>query len=190
MNGYFSASAVFLIETLFGLYMLAVLLRFILQWVRADFYNPVSQFLVKVTNPPLKPLRRLIPGIGGIDLAAIVLLLALQAIKLVLLATTNGFGLAPTGLIVLSIGELIALVLNMYLITIIIQALMSWFGPGTYNPVTAILHTINEPVLAPARRIIPAISGIDLSPLAALVAIQLLKILLVTPILDIGRAMA
>ena len=190
MNGYFSASAVFLIETIFGLYMLTVLLRFILQWVRADFHNPISQFLVKVTNPPLKPLRLIIPGIGGLDLAAIVLLLALQAIKLMLLATTGGFSLAPAGLIVMSVGELIALVLNMYLITIIIQAIISWVGPGTYNPVTAILHYVNEPVLAPARRIMPAISGIDLSPLLVLIVIQLLKFLLVAPILDVGRAMA
>ena len=189
MNSYFSTSAVFLIETIFGLYMLTVLLRFILQWVRADFYNPICQFLVKVTNPPLKPLRRIIPGVGGLDLAAVVLLLVLQIGKLMLLAAISGVTLAPAGLIVLSIGELIALVLNLYLITIIIQAILSWVGGGTYNPVTALLYTINEPVVAPARRVMPTISGIDLSPLLVLIVIQLLKILIVAPIMDVGRTM-
>lgn len=190
MNPYFSSAGAFLIEAVFGLYMVVVMLRLLLQLVRADFYNPLSQFLVKVTNPPLKPLRRIIPGIGGIDLASVVLLFALQMAKLALVALAGGMTLALPGLAVLSVAELIALLLNVYMISILIQIILSWVGPGTYNPVTALLYTLNEPVMRPARRILPPISGIDLSPILVFLAIGLMKILIVSPLLDVGRSLA
>src|SRR3569832_332628 len=89
-NQYFAASAVFLIQTLFGLYILAVMLRLLLQWVRADIYNPISQFHVKVTNPPQRPLRRVLPGWGGIDLASVLLLIVLEMIEQFLINTALG----------------------------------------------------------------------------------------------------
>ncbi|MFC1751010.1 YggT family protein, partial [Pseudomonadota bacterium] len=165
MNGYFSSAAGFLIEAVFGIYMLAVLLRLVLQLARADFYNPICLFLVKVTNPPLKPLRRIIPGLAGLDMASVLLLVALQMLKLFLITLTAGIAIGPAGLAVLSIGELIALLLNLYMVSILIQVILSWVGPGGQNPVTAILYYINEPVLRKARRILPPISGFDLSPI-------------------------
>ncbi|HHJ80990.1 MAG TPA: YggT family protein, partial [Candidatus Tenderia electrophaga] len=120
MTGYFSSAAAFLIEAVFGLYMLIVLLRLMLQMVRADFHNPLSQFIVKATNPPLKPLRRLIPGIAGIDVASVVLLFLLQMAKLALIALSAGMMLSIVGLAVLSVAELVALVLNVYMISILI----------------------------------------------------------------------
>jgi len=190
MNGYFSSAAAFLIEALFGFYMVIVLLRLMLQIVRADFYNPLSQFIVKVTNPPLKPLRRIIPGIAGIDMASIVLLLIIQMAKLSLIALAGGMILSILGLVVLSIAELIALVLNVYMISILIQIILSWVGPGGNNPLTGVLYAINEPVMRPARRILPPISGIDLSPILVFLGIGLLKILIVSPLLDLGRSLA
>ncbi len=189
MNGYLSSAAGFLIEAIFGLYMVAVMLRFLLQLVRADFYNPICQFLVKITNPPLKPLRRVIPGIGGIDLSSVILLIALQMLKLFLLATAAGVSLSIAGITVLSIGELVGLVLNVFWVSILIQVILSWVGPGGHNPVSAILYYLNEPIMRPLRRILPPISGFDLSPILAFIAIGLLKILIVTPILDIGRSL-
>ncbi len=189
MNGYLSSAAGFLIEAVFGLYMLAVLLRLILQFVRADFYNPICQFLVKVTNPPIKPLRRIIPGLGGIDMASVLLLVVLQMLKIFLMATAAGVAIALPGLAVMSAGELIALVLNLYMISILIQIILSWVGPGGHNPATALLYYLNEPVMRPARRILPPISGIDLSPILVFIAIGLLKILLVAPVLDLGRSL-
>lgn len=190
MQGYFSSAGAFIIEAIFGLYIMVVMLRFVMQMARADFYNPISQFIVKVTNPPLKPLRRLIPGVAGIDLASIVLMLVLEMAKLALIALTAGAVLSFAGLAVLSIAELVALVLNLYMITILIQIILSWVGQGGHNPLTGILYAINEPIMRPARRILPPISGIDLSPILIFLAIGLLKILVVAPITDLGRSLA
>lgn len=189
MNGYFTSAAGFLIESVFSLYIFAVLLRFMLQLVRADFYNPVSQFLVKITNPPLKPLRRVIPGLWGIDLASVFLLLVLTMLKIFLLGIVTGNFLAIPGLLVLSISDLIGAVLNIYFVSILAQVILSWVGPGTYNPLTSILYAINEPLMAPARRLLPPLSGIDLSPIIVFLGIGLLKILLVSPLRDVGMSL-
>ncbi len=189
-NQYFTASGVLVINALFGLYILAVLLRFLLQWAGADFYNPLCQFLVKVTNPPLKPLRRIIPGWGGIDLASVLLLVALQMLEVFLVNTTLGRAAAPGGLFVGALAELINLTLNVYIVMILIQVILSWLAPGNYNPMTALLHQLTEPVLAPARRVMPAISGIDLSPIVVLLFFQLLKLLIVAPLADFGRSLS
>lgn len=189
-NQYLAASAVFLINTVFGLYLFAVMLRLLLQWARADFYNPISQFLVKVTNPPLRPLRRIIPGWGGIDFASIFLLIVLQMLEIFLANMVLGRAMPLSGLFVTSVAELLNLLLNIFLIAILVQVVISWVSPNTYNPATVLLHRLTEPVLAPARRIIPPISGIDLSPLVVLVVFQLIKFLLIAPLVDMGHRMA
>ncbi len=186
MGGYFGNAAVFLIQTVFGLYILAVLLRFLLQWVRADFYNPVSQFLVKMTTPLLRPLRRVIPGFGGIDFASVVLMLALQLIELVLVIQLLGQPLSVGGLMVLAVAGLLSLLIKIFLFSILIQVILSWVRPGDHSPVSLLLYQLNEPLLAPARRIIPAISGLDLSPVLVLVLLQLSLMLLVAPLQDFG----
>lgn len=190
MGNYAGNAGVFLIQTLFGLYLVAIMLRFLLQMTRADFYNPVSQFLVKVTNPPLIPLRRFIPGLAGIDMAAVVLLIVVQAVELVLIGLVSGYTITISGLLVLTIAELLALLLNIYFFTILIQVILSWVNPGGYNPAVALLYSLNEPILSRARRIIPPISGFDLSPIVVFILIQLLKMLMVSPIQDIGKALA
>jgi YggT family protein len=183
MNGYLLSPVEFLVRTLFELYVLAVMLRFLLQWVRADFYNPVSQFLVKITNPPLRPLRRFIPGIAGLDMAAVVLMLVLEMVALGLVSWLRGGGVGPAGLLLWSVAELTALAFNVFIFSIIIQAVLSWVNPGTYNPVTGLLYSLNEPVLRPFSRLLPPISGIDLSPLFAILALQVVK-MLVVPLLQ------
>jgi len=182
MNSYLLNPVEFIITTLFQLYIVIVMLRFLLQWVRADFYNPLSQFIVKVTNPPLKPLRRIIPGVGGIDMASVVLMLLLQLISLSLILLLRGSGISPGVLFVWSVAELIELAFNVFIFSIIIQAIMSWFNQGHYNPVSSLLHSLNEPLLRPARRLIPPIQGLDLSPLVVLIALQVLKMLVVPPL--------
>lgn len=173
----------FIINTLFGLYILVVMVRFLLQWVRADFYNPVSQFIVRVTTPALRPLRRVIPGWGGIDFAAVVLMLLLQLLSLALILLLRGQGLPLFTLLFWSLAELVALVINIYIGAILIQAVISWINPGTYNPVVTLLHALTAPLLRPARRLLPPISGLDLSPLLVLIALQVLKMLAVPPLL-------
>jgi YggT family protein len=168
----------FLISTLFGLYILAFMLRFLLGAVRADFYNPVSQFLVRITNPLLVPLRKVLPGIGKLDTAAVVIMLILQftALSLIVLLRGNGFPLPA--LLLATVAELVALLLNVYMVAIIVQVIISWVNPGSYNPVTGLLYSLTEPVMRPIRKLLPPVSGIDLSPLFALIGLQVLKMLI------------
>ncbi|MGE0081672.1 MAG: YggT family protein [Thiohalomonadaceae bacterium] len=187
MSDYLATPLAFLISTLFQLYILAVLLRFLLQWARANFYNPVSQFLVKITNPALKPLRRFIPGLWGLDLAAVVLMLVLQMLSLALVAALRGFTLGAGSLFLLSVAELVELTIYVFIFAILIQAILSWVNPGRYNPVTDALHSLNEPILRPVRRLVPPVSGFDLSPLVAIIGLQVLLMLIMPPLRDLAR---
>jgi len=188
-NNYTGNAAVYLITTLFTLYLSLVMLRFLLQLVRADFHNPLSQFVVKATNPPLRLLRRFIPGLGGFDLASVVLLFALQMLMIWLIHVANAQGINLLGLTLMSVAELISLMLNIFLVAIIAQVILSWFGPQGYNPIVGLIYSLTEPVLRPARRTLPSISGIDFSPLLVFLAMNLLKILVIAPIADLGRSL-
>lgn len=178
-----SNAGVFLVSTLFGLYILAIMLRLILQMVRADFYNPVSRFLVKVTNPALKHLRRFVPGFAGIDMASVIVMLGLQMLQFYIITVLRNFP-APDilGLVLYSFVELVTLGFYVFLVSIFILAILSWINPGQYNPVNNLLHQITEPVLRPARRLLPPMSGLDLSPLLAMVGLWLVKLLLLDPL--------
>lgn len=178
MNSYFTNPLEFLISTLFSLYILAVMLRFLLGMVRADFYNPISQFLVKITNPLLVPLRKIIPGTGKIDVAAIILMLVLQLIMLAIIVALRGVTPPLLGLLLTAIGTLVILAINVFLFAIIVQVIISWVNPGSYNPVNGLLSSLTAPVLRPIQRLLPPMSGIDLSPLFALIGLQVLKMLI------------
>jgi len=187
--GYATNAGTFLVETLIGLVLLVVMLRLILQIIRADFHNPVSQFIVKATNPLLVPLRRIIPSIGGIDTSSIVLLFVIQYLELFLLTSMNGADFFPLGMAVIAIAKLFGLVITVFTFSILIQVVISWVNPGVYNPSIGLLNQINEPVLSKARRLIPPISGFDLSPIVAMIVLQLISILLVAPISDLGLSL-
>jgi YggT family protein len=187
-NPYASDAATLLIQTLFGLYILVVLLRFLLQLVRADFYNPISQFIVKATQPPLGPMRRLIPGFGGVDIASLVLMVVLQCVEIWLLLGIHGKSAAAAGILILAVAELLKLTIYLFFFSIIVQVVLSWVNPHARNSITALIFRLNEPVLRPARRLLPPFSGIDLSPLLVLVTLQLALILIVRPIRDMAAA--
>lgn len=189
-SAYFTNPLVFLIDIVFGLYILAVMLRFMLQWFRADFYNPFAQALIKITNPPLKPLRRFIPGVAGMDMASIVLMLALQMIAVALISFVSGQSLHPAFLFFYSLAELVSLFIMVFVVAIIIQVIVSWVNPGVYNPALSMVYALTEPVLRPARRLIPAVGGLDLSPLVATVALYLLKMLVYPPIVALGQMLS
>ena len=186
-NPYVGNAATFLITTAFGLYILIVMLRFVLQIVRADFYNPVSQFIVRATNPVLRPLRRFIPGAGGIDLAAVLLMVTLKYVELSLTAWVVGHSPQFVGLLMLSVAHLLSLLVNVFFFAIIIQVILSWVNPGNYNPVIALVSSLTEPLLGPARRVIPPMGGLDLSPIVVLIALKLLDFLFIAPIMDTAR---
>jgi len=174
-------AVIFLIGTLFNLYMGAVLLRIILQWVRADFYNPISQLIWRLTQPVLAPVKTLLPRWRQLDLAALLLLVLLSVIYIQIIAAlwSRDIGLIATlwyGLL-----KIAALSISIYTASIIIYAILSWFGPGSSNPATNILYSINEPILRPIRGIMPSLSGLDLSPLVAILGLQVLGMLLPLP---------
>lgn len=188
MNGtpYLSNAGVFLIQTLFGFYILTVMLRFLLQWMRADFYNPLVQFLVRLTNPLLLPLRRVIPSLMGLDLAAVVLMVALQVVELLLIFGVLGAGFNWAALLVLAVTELLSLLINVYFWAVLIWVILSWVNPDPRHPAISLLRQLTEPLLAPAQRLLPPIAGLDLSPVLVLVGLQLLNLLLIAPLRDLG----
>ena len=188
MSAYLINAAEYLISIVFLLYILAVMLRFLLQLVRADFYNPVSQFLITVTNPVLRYLRRWIPGYKGIDWPSILLLAVLKGIELCLLALLRtGTVPAIAGLLMLIIAHLLKMMIWIYIIIIILQALISWINPGAYNPVTVLTYQLTDPLLRRLRRYIPPAGGLDWSPLVALIALNLLLMILIAPLQDLGN---
>lgn len=181
--GYLVNPAVFLIETLAGFYILLVVLRFLLQWMGADYYNPVSQFIVKATHPPLRLLRRIVPPIGRIDTASLILMLALQMLATYLVFLLQGVaGVSIASLTVWSIHDLLDLVLNIFFFCIIARALLSWFGRMSYNPAAALLTGLTEPLLRFSRRLLPSAGGLDLSPMLPLIGIQLARMLILPPL--------
>jgi len=188
---YFSNAGLFLINTLFGLYILAVMLRFLLQLVHADYKNQVFQILVKVTQPALFPLRRLIPGIGGIDVAAILLMFLLKIAELILIGMLPEYSMPNfPAMLIIATAELLGLCVNVFIFALIIQAIISWVAPSSYNPLTVLLYQLTNPVLTPARRILPPMSGLDLSPMVVIIVLYLLTLLLIHPLTDFGRRMA
>ncbi|MCF6293736.1 MAG: YggT family protein [Robiginitomaculum sp.] len=187
--GYATNAGTFLIETLVGLLLLVVLLRLIFQIVRADFRNPVSEFVVKVTNPMLMPMRRIIPSMGSIDTASIALLLVIQYAELFLITLINGMPFLPLAMLVLGVAKIIGLIITVFTFSILIQVVLSWVSPGTNNPMTSLLYAINEPVLGRARRIIPPFQGFDLSPIVAIIILQLLSMLIVAPLNDFSMTL-
>ena len=186
MGSYFSDAGLFLIDTLLGIYILLVLLRFLLQITRSDFYNPISQFIVRATNPPLVRLRRFIPGIWGIDLSALLLVLSIEAIWISLTAVILGHSPRIVGVILLSIGEITKLTAHIVIFSIFVRALLSWFSSGIHHPIARLLNSFTEPLLRPARQILPATRGLDLSPLITFIVLMTVLKLVVQPILDLG----
>lgn len=162
----------FVVSSLCDLCVVTFFLRLAMAWVRADFRNPLAQFVVKATNPLVVPARRFIPAIGGIDTATLVVLLLIQTLAtgiLVKLSCMDG-GTVPQ-IAMLAVVRLAHLVLNLYFWLIAIYVLSSWFAPGGYNPALAMLATLVRPILAPFQRVIPAIGGFDLSPVAVMLAL-------------------
>lgn len=162
----------FLVKTLAQLYLLLLLLRFWLPWLRADFRNPIAQGILRFTSPLVVPLRRFLPAIGRLDTATILVAFVIQfVVVLVLLAIVRRS--VPTPVVaVVSLIELAILSLNLFFFATLIRIILSWVAPGNYNPITALLTTLSEPVLRPFRRIIPSVGGLDISPIFAILLLQ------------------
>lgn len=180
---------IFVIDTLFSLYILAVMLRFILQWVGADFYNPYSEFIVKITHPPLKYFRRYIPSIGKIDTSCLIFALVLQMLAIFTILLLKGVSFSIGALTLRSFMQLLDMLINIFIFAIVARAILSWLSAGSYNQAASILHSLTEPVLRICRKLVPVISGIDLSPLIALIGLQLSKMFIMPPLEQLMQVM-
>lgn len=178
----------FLIGSIFSFYAMIVAIRFLMQAFRVDYYNPLAQFVVKMTDPPLRPLRRIIPGWGGLDMAALILCLLVIFLKLLTFkllalesvpAAGDQFRVALLGaphLIILALLDLLNLFFNILIFSIVIMALMSWIIQDPGHPMYAMLNRLTAPVLAPVRRYVPPIGGLDLSALVAILGLITIKL--------------
>lgn len=174
-----SEIGILIVQTIGSLVLFTFVLRLILQLVRADFYNPISQFVVKFTNPLLIPVRRVIPAVGGIDTASVLIILLLQALTIVLLLSLHGAGFPPPlALFLWSVIGVLALVVSFYFYAVLAGIIISWVAPGSYHPAVALLHQLTEPVMAPFRKLLPAMGGLDLSPILVFLTINVVQVLL------------
>lgn len=169
----------YVVQTFLSLYLIAMLLRFLLQVVRADFYNPICQFLVKVTNPLVIPLRRVVPSVAGIDVASLLLAFVLQVACIAALVFIKLGGFPPIGILLIGgVLGVVALLVNIYFFALLAMIILSWVAAGSRHPAIYLLHQITEPVMAPFRKVLPNMGGLDFSPILVFILINIIQIAL------------
>jgi len=168
----------FILKTLAQLYLLLLLLRFWLPVLRADFRNPIAQGILRITSPLIVPVRRIIPPIGRLDTSTLLVAYVLEFLLVLALLALRGLSVATLPIAITALLELAILSLNLFFFVILIKVILSWVAPQNYNPMTALLHTMAEPVLQPFRRIFPAVGGFDISPIFAIVLLKAAEIVL------------
>lgn len=179
----------FTIETIVGFYLTISILRFLLPLLQADFRNPLCQLIIAATNPPLNILRRFLPEWRlphAISLSPIALILIVGMIKTGLLLTLSGYPFNVSGLLVVTLAEVLNTIIWTFIIIILGSAILSWVAPQSQHPAARLLNNMSNPILSPFRKILPSIRGIDLSPVLALLALNLIQRLLIQPIADLG----
>lgn len=183
-SDYWVNPVIFLIDTVFSLYIFALALRFLFQWTGANYQNPISRFLIRITHPPLRHFRRMLPAIGRIDSASLLLMFFLQILSGYLIFMIKGYGLSMPALAVWALTQILELMLNIFVFAVIARTLLSWVSPANaaYNPAISLLYSLTEPLLQACRRLLPVTGGVDLSPMIPLIGIQVLKMLVLPPL--------
>ncbi len=176
--------SLFLLHMLFDLYIYVVILRLLLQMIHADFFNPLAQFAIRFTQPLVHPLQKILPEVKRVDLAVIVLLLLLEIVKeLVMYRLQLQHFPSVGGLLLLTLAELMKKFLTFYFYAILFRTVMSFVSPSHHNPVYFALSQLVEPILRPARRLMPLVKGYDLSPFMVLIVLQILLVAVAMPLL-------
>ena len=178
MSSNIASALVFIVNALTSLYLLLLLLRFWLPWLRADFRNPLAQGILKLTSPVIVPLRRIVPSFGRLDTATILFAFTVQYLSLLLILFLMGARASSSTIAISAIAKLVLLSLNLFMFAIFIRIILSWISPGQHNPATAIITTLTEPILRPVRRLIPAMGGFDISPIFVIIGLGALSRLL------------
>jgi YggT family protein len=168
----------FLVDSLLTIYLYTLILRFVMQLVRADFRNQLAHFVTVVTNPLIMPLRRVLPPVGKVDTASVLSIVIVTAVRIVVLSLIAGHAvLNPFAFSMALLFELVITFIRFFIGAILVYALLSWVVPAGYNPAMALLASVCEPILRPFRRVIPPIANFDLSALWALLALGVVQIL-------------
>lgn len=174
----------FLITTLCDLYLFVLAIRVLLAYSGANYFDPVTQFVVRCTNPVVLPLRRIIPNMRGIELSSLVLILAIEYIKHMLIASISFPSFSLVGLLIVAFADALKLFLLTYFYAIILQAILTWVQPS--SPVIITLYRITAPIMRPIQRLVPNVGGMDISPIPAMILLQLTIILVVNPLMAVG----
>jgi YggT family protein len=182
MGTSFSEALILIINKLGGLYIVTVMLRFLLQAARADFYNPVCQMIIKVTSPLLNPLRRVIPGWRRLDIATLVLALLLGSVATYLMVLLTGNTLPVGRVVSWAVVGLIALTMDIYFYAMLALVIASFIAPASGHPVLLVVYQLLQPFYRLAHRIIPPMGGLDFTPLLLMLVIQVLEILVLGPL--------
>jgi YggT family protein len=164
----------FLINTVFDLYLFVVTIRIILVWVKSSYFFPTTQVVLKLTDFFVKPLKKFLPNIGRVETASVVLLLVLEVIKFLFICLLSFGWPHITGLVLLVIGDAFKMFLETFFYAILIQVVISWMQPN--SPIYFIIRQVTSPILQPLQRIIPLVGGMDITPIPALILLQLLII--------------
>lgn len=187
---YFTDAGTLLVDVLFGLLALVFVLRVALQWVGAAFHNPICQNIYRLTNPVLMPLRRVLKPWRRIDIAGVVVTYLILAVKATLLLVLWRLPLKFDAVLILALAETLGLLLTFWFWLILIRVILSWVGGGNRNPAVPLVMQLTEPLLRPARRLLPTLGGFDLSPLLVSLALLLARILMVAPLRDLAILLA
>lgn len=188
--GHLANAGALIVQALFGLATGLFFFRFLMQGLRVDFRNPLSQFVYKLTNPVLMPIQKALPVVQGWNLAALLVTFLLTLLETWLLYRLAGLGLPLPALLVIALALLIQFIATALLWMIVIRAVLSFVSPDPYNPVVQMLYRLSNPILKPFQRLIPPIGGLDISPIFAVLALQLVRMLVAAPLIDVGVAMA
>lgn len=167
-------TSIALIRALTTLMMGIVLLRVLLQATRADFYNPISQRIVRLTNPVLQPIRSIVPSRGRIDYAGLLVAVVIQGLMMALMISLLGFSIpSPLLLLAWSGISVLALTINLYFFCLVAMIVLSWVAPSSHHPAIRLAYQVAEPVMAPFRALLPSFGGLDFSPILVFIAINL-----------------
>lgn len=183
-----NAALLFVTTSIFDIYLFVLILRIILVWVRADYLNPLVQFVVRCTDFLIKPLRRIIPNVGKLETSTLCVLFGLEISKFFIIFLLT-FGMPHlVGLLILAFEDIIKLIVQAFFYAIMLQVILSWVQP--FSPLNRILLQFVSPIMRPIQRFVPPIAGIDISPIPALMLLQLMIIMIVNPLMAVGSGMA
>lgn len=188
MTGSLQDGFVYLVRTLFDLYLFVLIIRFMLAWAKADYFNPLTQVAVRLTNPIVKPVRKLIPNFRDFEIASLMLIFVINLVKFALIAAMSSTIPTLTGLLIIAFGDMLRLFIQVMTGALLLYVIISWIQP--FSPVQRVLHQVVFPLVSPFQRMIPPVAGFDLSIIPVFIVLQLTTIILVNPLIQWGMSLA